>query len=73
MLEYFTYKRILALAVLACIVWVALILYRVGRGEIIKKVDFWKSKWKIVLFWMVVALILLTALYFLNKWGLLES
>lgn len=69
MLEFFTYKRILALVILICAFWVVLIIYRVGRGEIIKKIDFWKSKWKIVLFWFVVAVIGVFVLYLLSELG----
>ena len=73
MLEFFTYKRILALAILAVLFWAGLILYRVGREEVIKKVDFWKSKWQIVLFWFVVAFTALAILYGLNRLGLLDK
>ena len=72
MLEYFTYKRTLALVVLICAFWAVVIFYRVGKGEVIKKVDFWKSKWKIVLFWIIVAAFALLVLYVLVSLGLLE-
>ena len=72
MLEFFTYKRTLALVVLICAFWVVVILYRVGKGEGIKKVDFWRSKWKIVLFWFIIAALALVVLYVLVSLGLLE-
>ncbi|MBT5337836.1 hypothetical protein HN858_03925 [Candidatus Falkowbacteria bacterium] len=72
MLEFFTYKRTLALVVLICAFWVVVILYRVGKGEVIKKVDFWRSKWKIVLFWFIIAALALVVLYVLVSLGLLE-
>ncbi|MBI5076855.1 hypothetical protein HZB94_00535 [Candidatus Falkowbacteria bacterium] len=67
------YKKILAGAALVVAYWVGLILYRVYRGEIIQKVDWWKSKWKIVLFWIVIALLALLVIYSLDKFGLLEQ
>lgn len=72
MLEFFTYKRILALAVLAAAYWVVLIFYRVGKGGVVKRVDFWKSNWKIVLFWFVAVAIVAVVWYLLNKYGLVE-
>jgi len=72
MFDFLTYKRIIALVVLALIVWVAIILYRVGREGVIKRIDFWKSKWKIVLFWIVIAAVAGVVLYYLNKYGFLE-
>lgn len=73
MLEIFTYKRILALAVLAAAAWIGMILYRVGREDVIKKIDFLKSKWKIVLFWFVIAALAVFGFYVVNKLGLLNS
>jgi uncharacterized membrane protein len=67
------YKRILAIAVLVAAYGIGLILYRVGRGELVQKVDWWKSKWKIALFWFVIALLALAALYVLDRFGLLEQ
>lgn len=67
------YKRILAVVALVAAYGVGLVLYRVGRGEIIQKIDWWKSKWKIVLFWIVIALLALAVLYALDKLGLLEE
>lgn len=72
MFEFFTYKRILALAVLAVAYWVVLILYRVGKGGVVKRVDFWKSNWKIGLFWFVAVAIVAVVWYLLNKYGLVE-
>jgi hypothetical protein len=73
MLEYFTYKRTLALVVLICAFWIVLIFYRVGREKIVKNVDFWRSKWKIVLFWFVLAVLALVVLYLLDHFGLLTE
>lgn len=73
MADFFSDKMILSLIVLICVFWVGLILYRVGRGELIQKVDFWKSKWKIVLFWFIVAAIAILVLYVLDKFGLLDK
>ena len=67
------YKRILAIAVLVAAYGIGLILYRVGRGELVQKVDWWKSKWKIALFWFVIALLAMAALYVLDRFGLLEQ
>lgn len=72
MLEFFTYKRVLALAVLAVAYWVVLILYRVGKGGVVKRVDFWKSNWKIGLFWFVAVAIVAVVWYLLDKYGLVE-
>ena len=72
MLEFFTYERILALAVLAAAYWVVLILYRVSRGGVIKKVDFWKANWKIGLFWFAIIVIVAGGWYLLHKYGLIE-
>ncbi len=73
MLESFTYKRILALVILALIAWIVMVLYRVGREGVIKNIDFLKSKWKIVLFWFVVAALAVVVLYVMNKLGLLNK
>jgi len=67
------YEYIIAVIVLALIFWVALILYRVGREKIIKNIDFWRSKWKIVLFWFIILVLVLLLLYVINRyelWGL---
>lgn len=66
------YRRVLAVISIIILGWIALILYRVGRGGAIKRVDFWKAKWKIVLFWMIVAAIVIVAWYLLNKYGILD-
>lgn len=70
------YEYIIAIVVAALFFWVGLILYRVGREKIIKNVDFWRSKWKIVLFWFVILVIVLLALYVINHydlWGLFKN
>ncbi len=71
-MEFFTYKRVLALAVLAVVYWIVLILYRVGKGGAVKRVDFWKSNWKIGLFWFVTVAVVAGVWYLLNKYGLVE-
>jgi len=72
MFEFFTYQRILALTVLAAAYWVILILYRVGRGGMIKRVDFWQANWKIGLFWFVTIAIVAGGWYLFHKYGLVE-
>jgi hypothetical protein len=72
MLEFFTYERVLVLVVLAVVSWIILILYRVGRGGVIKKIDFWRASWKIVLFWLVVLAVVAGVSYLLHKYGLIE-
>jgi len=65
----FDYRGIIAAAVAAVIIWIATILYRVARGGAIKRVDFWKSQWKITLFWFVVALVAVIIWYLGNRYG----
>ncbi|HMB26226.1 MAG TPA: hypothetical protein VKP03_02310 [Patescibacteria group bacterium] len=72
-MDFFDYKKILALVILAILVWIGIVLYRVGREGLIKRVDFWKSKWKIVLFWMIVAVVVLIGWYYLDKFGVLDK
>ena len=64
------YDYLIAIVILALGAWVGLILYRVGREEMIKKVDFWRAKWKIVLFWFVIAVILGIGIYLMSKYDL---
>lgn len=71
-MDLLTYKRILAIAVTAVVIWIVIILYRVSREEVIKKVDFWRAKWKIVLFWMVVVLLLCLIWYVLYRLGIIN-
>lgn len=65
------YDYLIAVIVLILAFWVGLILYRVGREGVIKKIDFWRAKWKIVLFWIVIAALVLLGLYLLNHYNLL--
>jgi len=65
----FDYRGVIAAVVAAVIIWIVIILYRVLRGGAIKRVDFWKSQWKIVLFWFVVALIAAAVWYLGVKYG----
>jgi len=70
------YEYIIAIVVLVLVCWVGLILYRVGREKVIKNIDFWRSKWKIVLFWFVILLIILLGLYLINHynlWGMFKK
>lgn len=66
------YRGVLAVVIIIILSWIALILYRVARGGAIKRVDFWKAKWKIVLFWMIIAAIVIVIWYLLNKYGILD-
>lgn len=70
MLQYFTYERIIAAVIVIAVAWIILILFRVARGKVIRKADFLRSNWKIVLFWMIVATIVIAVLYFKKKWGM---
>ncbi len=63
-------EYILAIVVVVLLFWVGLIMYRVGREKVIKNVDFWRSKWKIVLFWLIVLVLVLLVLYVLNRYDL---
>jgi len=65
----FDYRGIIAAAVVAVVIWIAVILYRFGRGGAIKRVDFWKSQWKIGLFWFVVAMVAAVVWYVGNQYG----
>ena len=64
------YEYLIAIVVLALAFWVGLIFYRVGREKVIKNIDFWRSKWKIVLFWFVILVVVLLALYLINRYDL---
>ena len=72
MRDWFTYRHLIAYAIIIGAVWIGVILYRVGRGDLIRRIDFWKSKWKIVLFWIVIVAIIIVAWYFLDRYELLE-
>lgn len=63
MLDFITYPRLLAVVVILSAVWIVIIFYRIIREQAIKKVDFYKANWKIVLFWLVVAAIGLGVMY----------
>lgn len=65
----FEYRGIIAAAVIAVVIWIAIILFRLARGGAVKRVDFWKSQWKIVLFWFVAAVVVAAAWYVGNKYG----
>ena len=64
------YDYLIAVIILILLSWIGLVFYRVGREEVIKKIDFWRSKWKIVLGWLVIAVIVLLGLYFMNRFDL---
>lgn len=64
------YEYLIAVVVVILAFWVSLILYRVGREKVIKNVDFWRSKWKIVLFWFVILVLVLLVLYLMNRYNL---
>lgn len=64
------YDYLIAIIILVLLVWVGIIFYRVGREGVIKKIDFWRAKWKIVLFWMIIAAIVFLGLYLMNKYNL---
>lgn len=66
------YREIIAIAVIVVAAWIVLVFYRVGREEAIKKVDFWKAQWKIVLFWILALVVGVLILYGLNKLGLVS-
>lgn len=68
----FQYKYILSFVIILLAAWIALIFYRVIREKLILKVDFWKSNWKIVLFWFIVAALAIGAWYVLQKYDLLK-
>lgn len=73
MSNIFTYDRIIALAILTVIYWVILILYRVGKGEVVQKVDYWKSRWKIILWWLVIVVIGFAVLYLFDWLGIINK
>ena len=64
------YEYLIALIVVALTFWVGLILYRVGREKVIKNIDFWRSKWKIVLFWFIILVVILLVWYIINRYNL---
>jgi len=66
------YKKMIAVIVIILAVWVIVIFYRVGREGVIRKLDYWRARWKIVLFWFVVAVVAVLASYYLHKYGVLK-
>ena len=64
------YDYLIAIIILVLGAWAGLILYRVGREGVIKKIDFWRAKWKIVLFWFVIAVVVGIGIYFMSKYDL---
>jgi len=65
-----TYEYTIAIVVIAVVFWTGLIIYRVGREKVIKNVDFWRSKWKIVMFWFIILAVIALALYVINHFNL---
>ncbi|MFH0779937.1 MAG: hypothetical protein V1928_03715 [Parcubacteria group bacterium] len=63
MLDFFTYPRLLAVVVVLLAAWIVIIFYRIIREQAVKKVDFYKANWKIVLFWLVLAALALGVMY----------
>lgn len=67
------YKKFIAIVVIVVVVWIVWVFYNVGREKFIKKFDYIKSKWKIVLFWFIVAAVIIGGWYLLVEWGLIDS
>jgi len=62
-----TYKKIIAIIVFVIAIWIAWVFYQVIREKSIKRWDYIRSKWKILLFWFVVLAIVLIVLYFFSE------
>ena len=72
-LDPMIYKKIIAVILIVLAAWILYVFYNVGREKFIKKFDYIKSKWKIVLFWMILAAIVIVGWYYLSKWGIIDN
>ncbi|MFA6537371.1 MAG: hypothetical protein WCT18_03135 [Patescibacteria group bacterium] len=61
-------RTVLAVIIILAVYWIAVVLFRVVREKSILQTDFWKSKWKIVLFWFIFFALVVTAWYFYQKY-----
>ncbi|MBT4722557.1 hypothetical protein HN958_04005 [Candidatus Falkowbacteria bacterium] len=66
-MDYFDYRKILALVVIAVVVWIVWVFYNVGRESVVKKFDHIRSKWKIMLFWLIVIVLGVIYLYYFES------
>jgi len=63
-----TYQKLIALVGIICAVWIIYVFYGVLREKAIWKYDFWRSKWKIALFWFIVAAVIAVGWYLIDKY-----
>jgi hypothetical protein len=67
-----SYEEFIALVIAIVIAWIIIVFYRVGREGVIKKLDFWRAKWKIVLFWFVILAIVISIMVLFKRYDVME-